>query len=111
MSQVIVVPEAVLAALAAKLARSACTFLAVLAAVAAGAVLLIAVLMPFVFPLSLPARSLAQVRGAPAARERDGRRGPRRRRTRGLTARSRPPDGVTFIKAVRAPRPVHPDRK
>jgi hypothetical protein len=53
MSQVIVVPEAVLAALAAKLARSACTFLAVLAAVAAGAVLLIAVLMPFVFPLSL----------------------------------------------------------
>jgi hypothetical protein len=53
MSQVIAVPEAVLTALVAKLAGAACTVLAVLAVVAAGAVLLIAVLMPFVFPLFL----------------------------------------------------------
>ena len=58
MSPVAAVPEVVLTAPVAKLASAACTFLAALAVVAAGAVLFVAVMMPFVFPLFLVGAAL-----------------------------------------------------
>jgi hypothetical protein len=85
-----------LTARVAKLARAACTFFAVLAVVAAGAVLLVAVLMPFVFPLFLVGAPLVtrrlsrrasrgSFRDLPPANETDA-AAQRRNRARGLTA-------------------------